>query len=124
MINKFAFSSRLTFILKNLLISYLLTAGLLLLLSLLLYRFGLSEKMVSFGITSIYAITTFLAGFLSGKREQTRRFLWGLLMGILYFTLLAVISIIVNHGFTGFGGGFISAFAVCALSGMLGGMLS
>ncbi len=124
MTNKLAFSSRLTFILKNLLISYLLTAGLLLLLSLLLYRFSLSEKIVSLGITAIYAVTTFLAGSLAGKREQTRCFLWGLLMGILYFSLLSVISVIVNHGFTGFGGGFISAFVVCAASGMLGGMLS
>ena len=53
--------SRLTFILKDLLLSYLLTALLLLLLSLLLYRFSLSEKTVTLCITGIYILVTFLA---------------------------------------------------------------
>ena len=44
MLKKLNLSSRLTFILKCLLISYLLTTGLLLLLALMLYRFDLSEK--------------------------------------------------------------------------------
>ncbi len=124
MIKRLAFSSRITFILKNLLISYLFTAGLLLLLSLLLYRFGLSEKIVSMGITAIYVITTFLAGFLAGKREQTRRFLWGLLMGTLYFVLLSAISLIVDSSTFSFGSGFITTLILCCAGGMLGGMLS
>ena len=67
MLKKFNLSTRITFILKCLLISYLLTTGLLLLLALLLYRFGLSEKVVSICIIGIYIIVTFLAGFLNGK---------------------------------------------------------
>ena len=124
MTQKFAFNSRITFILKNLLISYLLTAILLLLLSLFLYRFSLSEKIVSMCITGIYIATTFLAGFLAGKKEQTRRFLWGLLMGVLYFILLTIISIVVNQGMAGLGADFFSTLVVCAASGMLGGMIS
>ena len=98
MLKKLNLSSRLTFILKCLLISYLLTTGLLLLLALMLYRFDLSEKTVSICIIGIYIIITFLAGFLAGKREGSRKFLWGLLMGGLYFTILIVISLIINHG--------------------------
>ena len=98
MLKKLNLSSRITFILKCLLISYLLTTGLLLLLSLMLYRFGLSEKIVSICIIGIYIIVTFLAGFLAGKREGNRKFLWGLLMGGLYFTILIVVSLIINHG--------------------------
>lgn len=124
MIQKISFGSRVTFILKNLLISYLLTTVLLLLLALLLYRFGLSEKTVSMGITGIYIITTLLAGFLAGKREQSRRFLWGLLMGIIYFLLLTVISLIVNQGISNLGTGFFSTLILCAAGGMLGGMIS
>ncbi len=56
MLKKFNLSTRITFILKCLLISYLLTTGLLLLLALLLYRFGLSEKVVSICIIGIYII--------------------------------------------------------------------
>lgn len=124
MLKKLAFSSRLTFILKNLLISYLLTAGLLLLLALFLYRFGLSEKTVSLCITGIYVLITFLSGFLAGKREGKQKFLWGLLMGILYFVILTLVSLIMNHGMDGLSGNFFTILILCGAGGMLGGMLS
>lgn len=98
MLKKLNLSDRLTFILKCLLLSYLLTTGLLLLLALLLYRFELTEKVVSVCIIGIYILVTFLAGFLAGKREGSRKFLWGLLLGGLYFLILIVISLTVNQG--------------------------
>ena len=124
MLKKLTFSSRITFVLKSLLFSYLLTAGLLLLLSLLLYRFSLSERIVSVSITGIYIVVTFLAGFLAGKREGSRKFLWGLMMGCLYFLILALVSLIVNHGMSSLSTSFLTVLVLCAGSGMLGGMLS
>lgn len=124
MLKKLTFSSRITFVLKSLLFSYLLTAGLLLLLSLLLYRFSLSERIVSISITGIYIVVTFLAGFLAGKREGSRKFLWGLMMGCLYFLILALVSLIVNHGMSSLSTSFFTVLVLCAGSGMLGGMLS
>lgn len=124
MLKKLNLSSRLTFIMKCLLISYLITTGLLLLLALMLYRFNLSEKIVSISIIAIYIIVTFLAGFLTGKREGNKKFLWGLLIGTLYFAILIVISLIVNHGMNAVSGNFFTVLALCAGSGMLGGMLS
>ena len=124
MLKKLTFSTRLTFILKSLLISYLLTAGLLLLLALLLYRFSLSESVVSLCITGTYIAVTFLAGFLAGKREGSRKFLWGLLMGVLYFLILVLVSLAVNHGLSGLTSSLFTVLALCAGSGMLGGMLS
>ncbi|MDY2699099.1 MAG: TIGR04086 family membrane protein [Lachnospiraceae bacterium] len=124
MLKKINLSSRLTFILKCLLISYLLTTGLLLLLALMLYRFGLSEKIVSICIIAIYIIITFLAGFLAGKREGNRKFLWGLMMGSLYFVILIVLSLIVNHGLSGVSGNLLTVLMLCGGSGMLGGMIS
>ncbi len=124
MLKKLNFSSRLTFILKCLLISYLLTTGLLLLLALMLYRFGLSEKVVSICIIGIYIIVTFLAGLLAGKREGSRKFLWGLLMGGLYFLILIVVSLIVNQGMQEVSRNFFTVLILCCGSGMLGGMIS
>lgn len=124
MLKKLTFSSRLTFILKSLLISYLLTAGLLLLLALFLYKFSLTEKIVSLCITGIYILVTFLAGFLAGKREGSKKFLWGLMMGCLYFIILTLVSLIVNHGMGELSSGFFTTLVLCAGSGMLGGMLS
>ena len=124
MLKKLTLNTRLTFFLKCLLISYLCTAGLLLLLALFLYRFSLSEKAVSISITAIYIIVTFLAGFLAGKREGSRKFLWGLLLGLLYFIVLFLVSLIVNHGLSGMSGGIFTVLLLCGGSGMLGGMVS
>ena len=123
MLNKINVSARFTFILKCLLLSYLLTTGLLLLLALMLYRFGLSEKIVSVCIVAIYIIVTFFAGFLTGKREGSRKYLWGLLLGSLYFIVLLIVSLIVNHGMSA-AGNFFTVRILCAGSGMLGGMVS
>ncbi len=112
------------FMLKCLLISYVLTAGLLLLLALMLYRFGLKENIVNICIIGIYITVTFLAGMIAGKRAQSRRFLWGLLMGVLYFIVLAGVSFAVNRSIQEVANNFVTVFLLCAGSGMLGGMVS
>lgn len=112
------------FLLKCLLFSYILTGGLLLLLALLLYRFGLSEKIVSIGIILIYIGTTFFAGFVTGKKMKTRKFLWGLLLGSAYFIVLVIISLVVNRSIGDMTDSFLTTLVLCAGGGMLGGMLS
>ena len=109
---------------KCLLAAYLLTGGALLLLALLLYRFQLSGQAVNIGIVVIYTAAAFLAGFFAGKGTGERRFLWGLLAGTLYFVLLALLTLLVNHGFKDFGNHFFTTLMICAGSGMLGGMLA
>lgn len=111
-------------LLKNLLMAYILTGGLLLLLALMVYRFGLSEKIVSITIIGIYIGATFFAGFITGKKLKTKKFLWGLLMGGLYFLVLVILSLVVNHSFKDVATNFFSVLVMCAGSGMLGGMLS
>ena len=112
------------FMLKCLLVSYVLTAGLLLLLALMLYRFGLKENIVNICIIAIYVIVTFLAGMMVGKRVQSKRFLWGFLMGILYFAVLAAVSLAVNRSIQDVANNCVTVFLLCAGSGMLGGMVS
>jgi putative membrane protein (TIGR04086 family) len=114
---------RITFVLKSMLFGYLITAGLLLLLALFLYRFGLSEQVVSLAIIAIYVVVTFLLGLLAGKKMGTRKFLWGLLMGAVYFIVLILVSLAVNQGLSGMND-FVTVFLLCAGSGMLGGMVS
>lgn len=121
---KVADSTKLVFIVKCMLVSYLLTAGLLLFLALMLYRFGLSEKVVSIGIIVIYIAVTFLAGFIAGKRAGEKKFLWGLVMGCIYFLILTAVSVIVNRGIEDAASSLVTVFFLCGGSGMLGGMLS
>jgi len=83
------------FLLKCILCSYIFTAAMLLLLAFLLYKMNLSEKMVSLGIIAIYVISTFLGGYVAGKKLQSRKFIWGLLVGAAYFLVLAAVSLLV-----------------------------
>ena len=124
MLKKLNLSARITFILKCLLLSYLLTTGLLLLLALMLYRFDLSEKTVSICIIGIYIAVTFAAGVLAGKRAPSRKFLWGLAMGTAYYVILVIVSLIVNRGLQDVAGNMMTVFFLCAGSGMLGGMVA
>ncbi len=112
------------FVIKCMLCAYVLTAGLLLLLAFMLYRFGLSEKVVSVCIIAIYIFVTFFAGLLVGKREGKRKYLWGLAMGALYFGILVVVSLVVNKGLEDVAGNMMTVFFLCAGSGALGGMIS
>lgn len=116
-------NSYVIFYLKCLLFSYILTVGLLLLLALFLYRFALAEKIVSAAIILIYIAASLFAGFVSGRRMGTRKFLWGLLAGVLYFTVLLCVSLVLEHGTAGISGNLVTVFLICAGSGTLGGML-
>ena len=61
------------FLLKSLLFSYILTGVMLVVLAFLLYKLGLSEKIVSIAIIVIYVAATLFAGFVTGKKMQNRR---------------------------------------------------
>lgn len=109
---------------KSLLFSYILTAALLAVLAFALYKLGLDEKTVSIAIIAIYVAGTFFGGFVMGKKMGSRRFLWGLLMGTVYFLVLAVVSLCVGKGNIEMGSSFFTTLALCAGGGMLGGMVS
>ena len=118
------YTQKAVFVIKCMLAAYILTAGLLLLLAFMLYRFGLSEKVVSICIIGIYIVVTFLAGVLSGKRAGRKKYLWGLAMGAAYYVILVLVSLVVNRGLQDVAGNMLTVFFLCAGSGMLGGMIS
>ncbi|MBQ6889078.1 MAG: TIGR04086 family membrane protein [Lachnospiraceae bacterium] len=111
-------------ILKKLLFAYIITAVLLMILSFALYKMQLQEGTVQIGIVVIYAVSCFAAGFITGKTEVKKQFLWGLLVGVLYFAVLLAITVLVKHSVEDIMGKGLTTFFICAGSGMLGGMLS
>ena len=109
---------------KALLCAYVVTGIMLLILTVLLYKLGLSEENVNAGIILIYVISTFSGGFVIGKFAKIRKFLWGLLAGVLYFILLLLISLGIYHSLQGETVHLVTTFLLCAGGGMLGGMVS
>ena len=111
-------------ILKALLASYIVTGILLFAVTFFLYKFEWDEQMVTAGIIVIYVVSTFVGGFILGKIKRERKFLWGLVMGVLYFALLFLISFGVYRNFDGNGTNVLTTLLLCAGGGMLGGMLA
>ena len=109
---------------KALLCAYVMTGVILLVLTLLLYKMGLSEENVNAGIILTYVISTFSGGFVIGKLMGKRKFLWGLLAGVAYFVLLLLISLGVYHSLQVAMMNLLTTFFLCAGGGMLGGMVS
>lgn len=111
-------------LLKGLLAAYLLTGVMLLLLAFAMLKLGLEDDVIRIGIVFSYIFSSFVGGFLIGKRMQVKKFLWGVLLGVSYFVVIFIISALLNQNMMEQGMELISVFAMCSLGGMLGGMLS
>lgn len=109
---------------KALLAAYVVTGILLIILALALYKFELNEGAVTAGVTAVYLISTFTGGLVVGKLAKVRRFLWGIVLGILYFALLLLVTVGIYRTFHGSSTVILVTFALCAGGGMAGGMIS
>lgn len=111
-------------LIRTLILSFLLSLLLLAGLTLLLYKFRLAESQITAGIYAVYILSCLTGGFLGGKAMKSRRFLWGLIIGALYFLVLFAMSALQNRGITAEPLQILTALAICSVSGMVGGMLS
>ena len=109
---------------KARLAAYVVTGILLIILALALYKFELNEGAVTAGVTAVYLISTFTGGLVVGKLAKVRRFLWGIVLGILYFALLLLVTVGIYRTFHGSSTEILVTFALCAGGGMAGGMIS
>ena len=97
--------------LKILLAMYLVSGLLLVILTVLVSR--LEQEVVSCA----------LGGFLAGRMRGERKFLWGMLLGAVYFVILLAVSLVISGGELPDWMHLVTAMAICAGSGMAGGML-
>ncbi len=111
-------------LIRTLIISFLVTLLLLTGLTFLLYKFRLGESQIAVGIYAIYILSCFLGGILAGKAMKSRRFLWGLLTGLLYFIFLFGISALQEQGISTDWSRILLVLGICAGSAMAGGMIS
>lgn len=109
---------------KSLFISYVLTGIILLLLALIMYKAHPAEIVINAGVVFAYIFSAFVGGFTVGKKTQEKRFLWGIVLGVLYFAIIFAVSILMNKDVISQLGSTITVFIMCSFGGMLGGMLS
>lgn len=111
-------------LLKALIFAYLVTALCLLILAVLLYKLELGEGQVAAGIVAVYILSCFLGGFFLGKHVESRKFIWGIILGAIYFLFLLGISLILEPGGLAGTRTLLTSMTMCLGGGMLGGMLS
>ena len=103
---------------------YIITGMLLLLLAFLMYQMDLAEPVVNGAIIAIYIIAGFFGGFLMGKKTGVQKYLWGLLMGALYYGVLILVGVVLHQGLDAEPVHLLSTMVLCLLSATAGGMLS
>lgn len=117
-------SGKALLIVKALLVMYIITALLLLLLALVLYKIDPPGAVIRIGLILVYIASSFVGGYIIGNAKKEKRFLWGIGMGLIYFFVIFLASIIFGKDVFGSMGSLISVLCMCGLGGMLGGMVS
>ena len=107
---------------KVLLVAYVMTGLFLLITAGLMYRFELSEGKVKIAVIGIYVLSCFTGGFLAGRMMKNRKFLWGSLLGFLYFAVMLTVSVAVGRELKEAVMGISTTFFICIISGMIGGI--
>lgn len=111
-------------LIRQLLICYAITGIILLLLAFIMYKVSPPANFVSGGIIFAYVMSSFVGAVMAGKKAGSRKFIWGILFGMLYFALILAVSYIIE-GYTGqFPENALTVFLLCVSSGMLGGMFA
>ncbi len=109
---------------KALLISYLVTAVLLMLLALGMYKLGLSTGLVGICITFVYIFAASVGGLIIGKKVKQKKFLWGMAMGVLYAAVIFAVALLMGNDGARVVQDGVSTAMLCVSGGLLGGMIS
>lgn len=110
--------------LKILAAMYLVSGLLLVVLAVLVNRMEQEELIANAGIIVIYAVSCILGGYFSGKVHRERKFMWGMLMGAVYFAILFGVSVALNMGASMDWVHLTTTMAICVGGGMAGGMIA
>ncbi len=101
----------------------IITTVLLIISAFMLEKLGLSEGQVQIFIYIIYLLSALAAGLIAGKLQREKKFMWGALAGFVWFVVMLIVSMSLNHMAVDTGGLF--PVVVCMVGGgMLGGMLA
>ncbi|MCD7820360.1 MAG: TIGR04086 family membrane protein [Lachnospiraceae bacterium] len=107
-----------------LIVAFLATVLLLLAFAFLLLKLQLDAGKTETGILIIYVLSCFIGGWYCGRKADRRKFLWGLLIGMLYFLLLLTVSGMGEKALQPELTRTLTALVLCAGGGTLGGMLA
>lgn len=109
-----------TYYIKAFFISIMVSVTGIMVTAVLLYKGVISGENLKLAISIIYFVATLGGGFIACKYAQSKRFLWGIIYGLVYFLLILLLSFVTN-GDESTNINYVSLI-ICAIGGMLGGM--
>ena len=111
-------------VMKGLICAYILTIAFLFITAVVVYKVGISDTVLNIIVAAIYILSTFVGGFITWRKVQERRFIWGMVFGILYISIALAIGAVMGDS----GGGAVmprvTRSVMCVAGGMLGAMLA
>lgn len=105
-------------------LSYILTMLILLIIAFLMLKAGLGGTVVSVALVISWILPLFAGGFFMGRHVEHKRYLWGLTVGILYFIIYLLLSVIIKTEPSPVLSDYIKRGILILLSATFGGMLS
>lgn len=108
---------------KGFLVSFVLTALLLVVVAFVLYQTKASVEHMGGAILLVYAIASFVGGMIFSAQKDSRHYLMGGLFGLAYFIIIYGVSAVWNKSISVMFPAMLTTLLVCVLAGMLGGML-
>ena len=79
-------------VVKGLILSYLLTIIMLFITAVVVYKVGISDKVLGILVVVIYIVATFAGGFVTGRKVREKRFLWGMVYGLTYISVALTVG--------------------------------
>ncbi len=83
-----------------------------------------SDKTLNYYVMAIYAASAFVGGMIAGRSMETRRFVWGIVAGLVYVAVVLVIALVTRGSVASGSVGLVRLIVPSVLAGMLGGMMS
>ncbi len=111
-------------VLLSMAVSYIITLLFLSILSLCLLHTDMNGSLANVFLILTAVLSCLVGGWIAGKKMKTRRFLWGILAGIIYFVILCLIKTILGEAPVLNSPHALTSMFCCIGSGMLGGMFS
>ena len=103
--------------------AFIITGALLFLLAFILFKWEVSETLMTAGTLVIYILSCFLAGFLIGKSGRKHGVCWGMLAGATYYLILLLISLFASEPGNASATTIFINLLICTASGMIGAMV-
>ena len=114
-----------TRLVKAMVVSILLTVVLVVTVAYVLYKTDFTELWKQILVVLIYLLPCIVGGWSMGRMEQKRKFVWGGVVGCVFFLVLLVAALFTPGIKEGLDARErVRVLMICLLGGMAGGMLS